>query len=45
MPKCNFNKVAKHIFRATLRKNTSGWLLLQLLFDAFILLSGAVMKI
>ena len=45
MPKCSFNKVAKHIFRTTLRKNTSGWLLLQLLFDAFILLSGAVMKI
>ena len=40
MPKCDFNKVAKHgcspvnllhIFRTTFLRNTSGWLLLDLL--------------
>ena len=30
MPKCDFNKVAKHIFRTTFTKNTSGRLLLPI---------------
>ena len=27
MPKCDFNKVALHLFRTPFPKNTSGWLL------------------
>ena len=29
MPKCDFNKVALHIFRIPFRRNTSEWLLLE----------------